>query len=178
MSVPTPTKPPINSRDMPTVEITRIVSGGQTGVDRGALDAAADLGLAHGGWCPRGRRAEDGVIPSRYELQETESARYDVRTLRNVLDSDGTLVFCCTEPQGGTALTVRLARQHARPLCVVDLDQPLDFVALDAWAARNAIRVLNVAGPRESNQPGIARAARDALAAWLSRHRVSKSNGG
>lgn len=153
--------------------ITRIVSGGQTGVDRGALDAAADLGLARGGWCPKGRRAEDGVIPAQYELIETESTRYDVRTLRNILDSDGTLVFCRATPQGGTALTVRLARQYARPCWIIDLDQPIDFAALDAWAQRHEVRVLNVAGPRESNQPGIAIRVQATMVHWLQGERAN-----
>ncbi|MEZ6054758.1 MAG: putative molybdenum carrier protein, partial [Planctomycetaceae bacterium] len=83
-----------------------IVSGGQTGVDRAALDVGLDLDLPCGGWCPRGRKAEDGPIDERYPLKETESAKYDVRTRRNVRDSDGTLVLTVGDPIGGTALTV------------------------------------------------------------------------
>jgi len=90
-----------------------IISGGQTGVDRGALDAAARLGIAHGGWCPRGRRAEDGEIPERYRLRETPSRRYAQRTAWNVRDSDATLVLIEGDLAGGTALTVRLARTWA-----------------------------------------------------------------
>ena len=89
-----------------------IVSGGQTGVDRAALDVAIALGFAHGGWCPAGRLAEDGPIAARYALRETTSAAYDVRTERNVLDSDGTLVLASGEPRGGSALTCRLACGH------------------------------------------------------------------
>jgi hypothetical protein len=145
----------------------RIVSGGQTGVDRVALDVAIALGIPHGGWCPRGRLAEDGQIPDRYELRETESAEYHVRTEQNVVDSDATLVLTCGEPVGGTALTVRLAREHGRPLTVVDLAREDSSAAVRTWLRENRIRVLNVAGPRESQQPGIGRRAAEFLRSVL-----------
>src|SRR5688572_12994856 len=91
--------------------VQRIVSGGQTGVDRGALDAAIALGIEHGGWCPRGRLAEDGQIPRRYQLTETKTSKYRERTERNVLDSDGTLILFRALLSGGTELTRRLAVQ-------------------------------------------------------------------
>jgi hypothetical protein len=141
----------------------RIISGGQTGVDRGALDAALAAEVGHGGWCPRGRRAEDGTVPDRYQLRETRSARYDVRTRQNVLDSDATLILCCGPLTGGTELTYRLARRHARPCLVVDLQQPPPAGEVRRWIARHDVRVLNVAGPRESSWPGIAALARDFL---------------
>jgi len=148
--------------------VKRIVSGGQTGVDRAALDVAIELGLPHGGWCPRGRRAEDGPIPARYRLQETESAAYHVRTERNVIDSDATLVLTRGEPVGGTALTVRLANQHGRPLLVVDLArQPLDVATVRTWISNSSAGVLNVAGPRESQQPDIGRQAAEFLGSVL-----------
>lgn len=90
----------------------KIISGGQTGVDRAALDAALQLGIPCGGWCPKGRKAKDGPIPDRYPLKETESGSYPVRTEMNVRDSDGTLILTWGRPTGGTALTVRLARRH------------------------------------------------------------------
>ena len=102
----------------------KIISGGQAGVDRAALDAAIALNMPHGGWCPRGRLAEDGRISDRYRLRETDSSDYAVRTERNVLDSDATLVLCRGEPRGGTLLTIRLAQRHGRPHLAVDLDQP------------------------------------------------------
>ncbi len=134
---------------------SRIVSGGQTGVDRAALDVALAHGLPCGGWCPRGRRAEDGPIDARYPLQETDSRSYAVRTERNVVDSDGTLVVTVGPPTGGTALTVRLARRHGRPLKVVDLDAGPDAEEVRRWITSEGIATLNVAGPRESTAPGV-----------------------
>lgn len=133
----------------------KIVSGGQTGVDRGALDAAMAVGIPHGGWCPRGRLAEDGRIPDCYELAETDSGRYVVRTERNVLDSDATLILCRDTPQGGTELTRRLAEQHEKAYLVVDLDEPALPSKVAGWLQDNGVETLNVAGPRESQSPGI-----------------------
>ncbi len=133
----------------------KIVSGGQTGVDRAALDAAMELGIPHGGWCPRDRRAEDGRIPARYQLTETESPEYQVRTERNVLDSDATLILCRGKPTGGTELTRRLCKRQQRPCLVVDLGQPPELAAIRRWLAQHRVRTLNVAGPRESQCPQI-----------------------
>jgi hypothetical protein len=136
--------------------VIRIVSGGQTGADRGALDAAIALGLPHGGWCPRGRRAEDGVIPDRYLLDETGSRQYAARTERNVIDSDGTLIVIRGRLQGGSALTARVARARGKPCLIVDMAR--DTAGADEirdWLRKHAIAVLNVAGPRESHCPGI-----------------------
>lgn len=134
--------------------MTGIVSGGQTGVDRAALDAALAAGLAVGGWCPRGRWAEDGRIDDRYPLRETPLARVSQRTLWNIRDSDGTLVLTSDRPRGGTALTVRAAAV-ARPRLIVD---PADAGAVrqaHAWLAANRIKWLNVGGPRASENAQI-----------------------
>lgn len=141
----------------------KIISGGQTGVDRGALDAAIELEIPHGGWCPRGRTAEDGRIPDRYELRETDSSDYPVRTERNVLDGDATLILCRGPLSGGTELTLRLAEQHRRPRLVVDLDRRVEPAEVRRWLEDNVVAVLNVAGPRESQSPGIADLAREFL---------------
>lgn len=145
-----------------------IVSGGQTGVDRAALDAAIALGLNQGGWCPRGRLAEDGRIPPRYQLRETESAEYPVRTERNVTDSDGTLILYRDRLFGGTELTRRLALKHNKPCCTVDLGQGGDMRSVRQWIADHSIAVMNVAGPRESSSPGIGHDAHDFLYTVLS----------
>ncbi len=143
--------------------LTTIVSGGQTGADRAALDVAAELGLAAGGWCPRGRRAEDGPIPQSYPLKETQSANYKTRTRMNVADSDATLILTLGPPMGGTALTLRYAQDLGRPCLVVDLAGQVGAGAARRWLADHAIGLLNVAGPRESSAPGI----RDKAARFL-----------
>lgn len=145
----------------------RLISGGQTGVDRAALDVALELGLPCGGWCPRGRRAEDGPIPARYPLQELDSDTYPPRIERNVLESDGTLVVTRGPLRAGTRLTVDLALRHGRPCLVVDLREPAPPQEAREWLATLRIRCLNVAGPRESSQPGIGAAARHYLRALL-----------
>jgi hypothetical protein len=138
----------------------RVVSGGQTGVDRAALDVALALGIPCGGWCPRGRRAEDGRIPDRYPLRETPTPFYPQRTEWNVRDSDGTLVLTFGVPRRGTALTLRLARRHSRPRLTVDLAEAPEPQVARCWIAEQGIRVLNVAGPRESESPGAHEASR------------------
>ena len=147
--------------------VSKLVSGGQTGVDRAALDVALDLGIPCGGWCPRGRRADDGPIDLRYPLRETPSAEYAQRTEWNVRDSDGTLVLTRGEPRGGTALTVDIATELGRPALVLDLARASDAEAARDWLRREEIRVLNVAGPRESGAPGIYQAALSFLRAAL-----------
>jgi hypothetical protein len=101
--------------------LRKIISGGQTGVDRGALDAAIELGLEHGGWCPMGRIAEDGFIPTRYALRQTDTEKYAERTERNLLEADGTLILYRRELSGGTDLTRYLCQRHGRPLLLIDL---------------------------------------------------------
>lgn len=133
-----------------------IVSGGQTGVDRAALDVAIHLELEHGGWCPRGRRAEDGPISRRYQLKETSAVSYNLRTAWNVRDSDGTLILHAGNVSAGTGLTIAEAKKQRRPLMLVDLSslEP-DAAGVRAWLCSHGIRRLNVAGPRESSCPGI-----------------------
>jgi hypothetical protein len=143
--------------------IAKIISGGQTGVDRAALDVAMELGIECGGWCPKGRRAEGRPIPKRYPLKETPSTAYPQRTKRNVSDSDATLVLTLRPPQGGTALTIRLARSLKKACKVVKLNGAPDVEAVRSWLQRKKIRILNVAGPRESENPGIHSMACDFL---------------
>jgi len=139
--------------------INRIVSGGQTGADRGGLDAAIELGIPHGGWCPKGRKAEDGVIPAIYELNETNSADYRVRTERNVVDSDATVIFTCGPLDGGSLLTAQCAKKHGRAWLHLDLSgRPYaeSIEQFQSWLdGLGKGVVLNVAGQRESKSPGL-----------------------
>ncbi|NUQ66419.1 MAG: hypothetical protein HUU20_28480 [Pirellulales bacterium] len=141
----------------------KIISGGQTGVDRAALDVAIELGIPHGGWCPRGRLAENGPIPPEYQLLETESSEYRVRTERNVLDSDGTLILYRGQLTGGTELTSRLAVRYGKPRLAVNLDGDCDPEEARRWLSDAGVCVLNVAGPRESQSRGIAAQAAEYL---------------
>jgi hypothetical protein len=130
-------------------------SGGQTGVDRAALDAAALTNIPIAGWCPKGRRAEDGMIPSKYPLQETPTRTYIQRTQWNVRDADGTLVLTWGPARGGTKRTIDHARKLKKALLVFDLEESVTIESCVGWVVANRIRTLNVAGPRESFRPGI-----------------------
>lgn len=153
--------------------LEKIVSGGQTGADRAALDVAAECGLATGGWVPSGRRAEDGRVPSRYRgLVEADSRGYAHRTQLNVRDSDATLVVSFGRPRGGSALTLDFARTLGRPVLALDLAQltrEQAVASLEAWLDETRPRVLNVAGPRASHEPRIGDAVRALLRAALAR---------
>jgi len=133
----------------------KIVSGGQTGVDRAALDVALELGLPCGGWCPQGRKTEDGALNLRYPLIEAPSKDYEQRTKWNVRDSDGTLVLTSGPPTEGTAFTIEAAEKLRKPCLVLDLNNWPSESTVKVWAKDHAVRVLNVAGPRESKCPGI-----------------------
>jgi hypothetical protein len=133
-----------------------VISGGQTGVDRGALDAALSLDAPCGGWCPAGRQAEDGMIPARYPVSELSGAGYDERTHKNVEDSDGTLIITFGRVSGGTARTIEVCEKLGRPHLVVDAGSvPLAQSVSQAlrFVTAQGIRRLNVAGPRASGEP-------------------------
>ena len=140
-------------------KLEKIISGGQTGADRAALDVACVLGLDVGGWCPQGRRAEAGRIPDRYPLAETPEPDYETRSRRNVEDTDGTLILNLGRLEGGTALTADHARQVGKPCLVVALEEGIEPAAFRDWLEEHRIAVLDVAGPRESKRPGVHAAA-------------------
>ena len=137
--------------------LAKIISGGQTGVDRGALDAALEAGFPCGGWAPEGRVAEDGPIHERYPLRELAGAGYEERTLRNVLDSDGTALLYSGTLEGGTRQTMLHCVEHGKPFELVDATRAGTREAalkLADFVERNRISVLNVAGPRASKWRG------------------------
>jgi len=135
--------------------IEKIISGGQTGVDRAALDFALQNNIACGGWCPKGRLAEDGRIDKKYPLTETKSSLYVERTKRNVQESDGTLVIYNKILGNGSAFTAGYARQIKKPLLIIEADNPDLEENIRQWIESKRIKVLNIAGPRESTSPGI-----------------------
>lgn len=137
--------------------LKKVVSGGQTGADRAGLDAALWAGLEIGGWCPKGRRAEDGVVPARYPMQETVSGDYIYRTIMNITDSDATIVLCRGVPTGGSKLTVSTCHDLGKPVLVMDPSNSiiLNQDCLVSFLNTLDVKILNVAGSRESKRPGI-----------------------
>jgi len=136
----------------------KIISGGQTGADRAALEWALANGVLHGGWCPKGRKAEHGVIPAQFQLTETGSESLPVRTRRNIRDSGGTVIFSnIPEVSGGTRQTVEIAKKTGKPLLHIVASAGFEEAArqLEAFIKEHALVVLNVAGPRASEEPEI-----------------------
>jgi hypothetical protein len=131
--------------------LKKIISGGQTGADQAALDAAIELGMPYGGWVPKGRKTEIGPLPLKYCLQEMNSARYSKRTRQNVIDSEGTVIFSHGKLEGGSKYTRKAAKKHVRPWLAVDFNLLPSFeiiVNLHQWVSENDISILNVAGAR------------------------------
>jgi Circularly permutated YpsA SLOG family len=134
----------------------KIVSGGQTGVDRAALDVALKHGIECGGWCPAGRVDEFGRIPNRYPVKELEHGSFAERTLQNVKDSDGTIVIFLAKLRGGTEFTVECCKQLQRPHKLIDAAKMSASEAAGAivdFVRDHKIEILNVAGPRQSEWP-------------------------
>jgi Circularly permutated YpsA SLOG family len=146
-----------------------IVSGGQTGVDRACLSWAIRRGLQHGGWCPQGRRAEDGEIPARYKLRETPSVRPDQRTEWNVRDSDATVIFSQSgKLSGGSRKTWEACKKLRKPvlhLAAETLTATESAIRLRQFVREHSVCKLNAAGPRKSEEAGAGRFARAVLAA-------------
>lgn len=138
--------------------LEKIVSGGQTGADQAGLASALSLGIPHGGWCPKGRKSEDGRIPDCYLMKEHEKEEYPPRTWANVRDSDGTVIFTLGELERGSKLTSDFCDKQKKPWVHFDLSKVNDTqaaVKLSRFIRDNEIKTLNVAGNRESKSPGI-----------------------
>ena len=140
------------------LRVKKIVSGGQTGADRAALDFAIEHGIPHGGWCPKGRLSEDGIIEKRYQLRETSTKNYPQRTEKNVQEAEGTVIFTIAPKlTGGSKKTAQLADKNNKPWLHISRcggayskeDQLVRFIA------ENSIRTLNIAGSRASKEPQV-----------------------
>ena len=158
--------------NMGAMKLRKIVSGGQTGADQGALSACVQAGFPYGGWIPKGRRTEKGKVPARYRMRQHWSRHYPPRTEKNVADSDGTVIFTYGKPDGGSLLTIEFAKKHGKPWLAVDATRPHEEIVARVvrWIRRRLPdgAVLNVAGSRRSKAQGIhfivKRAVRDVLA--------------
>lgn len=144
---------------MNQITCQKIISGGQTGVDRGALDAAIEDGFPCGGWCPEGRKAENGPIPLKYPLKELPAGDYNDRTKANVTDSDGTLIIYNGQLKGGTLLSFKHSKLESKPVlalkvCNIDQEMNESLNIIFKWLNFNQINILNVSGPRLSEWPG------------------------
>jgi hypothetical protein len=140
------------------VGVRKIISGGQTGVDQGALEYALQYHVPCGGFCPKGRKCETGRIPDHFPMTETESSKYSVRTRLNIEHSDGTLILLNGEKIGkGTALTIDLSNFLAKPYLILDLNSQMEDMIkeFEKWVLVHDIQILNIAGNRESQSPGI-----------------------
>ena len=137
--------------------LKKIISGGQTGVDRAALDAAIRLGIPHGGWLPKGRLTEDGCLPEHYNLEEMPTDSYQKRTDKNVMASDGTLLISRGTPTGGTDYTRMQVLRRGKQLLGLDLNNQSNLKdaasLIAAWIELQRIEIVNVAGPRASKDP-------------------------
>ncbi len=161
---------------MPGIVFSKIISGGQTGVDRAALDVALELGIPCGGWCPKGRKAEDGPIDPKYPLKETKSVKYQFRIEANVMEADGTLILTSGTPTGGTAFTVEVALKRKKPYLVIDLKRKPNPSVVRDWGKMLKISILNVAGPRESKIPGIYGKAKNLLRSILTGQELARDD--
>ncbi len=151
--------------------IHKIISGGQTGVDRAGLDAAILNNIPHAGWCPRGRKSEDGLIPAKYRLTEHVSPFYIDRTEQNVVDSDGTLIIHSGKISKGTAKTYAFCKRHKKPALLLDAEKTTlekSISEIDTFIDKYTVRILNIAGPRASHWPAGYDYAFKLINSWLS----------
>jgi len=146
------------------INVKKIISGGQTGADRAALDFAIENNIPHGGWIPKGRKTEDGRLPDKYHLQEMNTSSYSKRTEQNIIDSDGTVIISHGKLKGGSLLTKKYAAIHNKPYLHLDMNniKIIDGIkSLNDWIKKNKIKTLNVSGPRASKDKKIYRMNKD-----------------
>ena len=166
-------------------KISVIISGGQTGADRGALDFALNQGIKHGGWCPLGRKAEDIIIPRQYILTETSTPKYPARTRMNIRDSDATIIFSSDINSKGSLLTTKFCIELKKPYFVILLDEKETKLIKDSalkiasqklltWLNKIKPEILNIAGTRESHCPGIQKKVKSILAKLLEKSAKEK----
>ncbi|MDC1141861.1 putative molybdenum carrier protein [Planctomycetota bacterium] len=149
-----------------SLSLSHIISGGQAGADRGALDAAIDLGIEHGGVCPKGRKFDDGMIPDKYKLQEHGSSDFLDRAESNVVNSDATLILTFGRLTGASRQTAEIARKHNKVWLHLDLNAEATNYAVKAvgtWLGDHGIKKLHVGGGAESESAGLQGAVRDLL---------------
>ena len=156
------------------MKLRKIVSGGQTGADQGALAACVQRKFPSGGWVPKGRRTEKGKVPAKYRMRQHWSRHYPPRTEKNVVDSDGTVIFAFGKPDGGSLLTIDFAKKHNKPWLAVDLERSVDEAVAKVvrWIRRRLPdgAVLNVAGSRRSKAPGIHMAVKKVMVGVIDRN--------
>lgn len=163
-------------------KISVIISGGQTGADRGGLDFAISADIKHGGWCPLGRKAEDGIIPDKYSLKETTVILYPARTRMNIRDSDATIVFSSNLNSKGTILTTRLCQELRKPYITILIPQtnlkqyPNQEICdqILEWLKTTKPSILNIAGSRESHCPGLGKFVKQILSKILTNSKKEK----
>lgn len=149
-----------------------IISGGQTGVDRAALDVALKLKIQCSGWCPKGRLAEDGIISALYPLTETKSNKPEARTEQNVIDADATLILTKEyQLDKGSQYTIEMCKKHNKPVLVLNLENQSEVLSetFIKWLSKFQVKTLNIGGPRESNIPGIYNSSKELLLSFISR---------
>jgi phosphinothricin acetyltransferase len=152
------------------MSLTKIITGGQTGVDRGAMDAALEACFPCGGWCPPGRAAEDGAIPDRYPMTEMSSGTYLDRTIQNVVDSDATVIIYFSTLHGGTEQTLLHCAQRMKRYTLIDgseIEAKRAAELIAHFITEHDVSILNVAGPRGSDAPRAHQYAHEAIGALL-----------
>jgi hypothetical protein len=160
--------------------LEKIISGGQTGADQAALDSAIKFNIKHGGWVPKGRKTEHGILSARYKMDEMKTANYPARTRQNIIDSDATLIIAGGKLTGGSLLTKNLAKEMDKPYCHIDFILMDDFEAAmiaHSFIVDNEVEILNIAGPRISSDPVIYDGTRTIVEAMIYMIELSDEKG-